>query len=160
QFQPQLENLEDRRVLSTLTVGPGKQFATIQAAVNAAQNSGDIINVYTATYQEQVVLGSRFTSLTLQAASKNQPIIKAPPQNLTGSQALVDINGAHGIVLSGFTITGPAHGQFRDIKSGVFVEGGGQATIQNNTIKNIQDSTFNGGQEGTAIRVGRSSFSG
>src|SRR5262249_52469978 len=65
QFQPQLENLEDRRVLSTLTVGPGKQFATIQAAVNAAQNSGDIINVYTATYQEQVVLGSRFTSLTL-----------------------------------------------------------------------------------------------
>src|SRR5262249_3215387 len=47
-----------------------------------------------------------------------------------------------------------------DIKSGVYVEGGGQATIQNNTIKNIQDSTFNGGQEGTAIRVGRSSFSG
>src|SRR5262249_10554824 len=72
----------------------------------------------------------------------------------------VDINGATGIVLSGFTITGPGHGQFRDLKSGVFVEGGGSATIQNNTITSIQDNVFNGGQEGTAIRVGRSSGSG
>ena len=46
------------------------------------------------------------------------------------------------------------------LKSGVFVEGGGSATIQNNTITNIQDSVFNGGQEGTAIRVGRSAASG
>jgi nitrous oxidase accessory protein NosD len=159
-FRPQLEDLEGRVVPSTLTVGPGKQFSTIQAAVNAAHNSNDTINVYTNTYSEQVVISSRFTSLTLQAATGNTPTIKAPPQNLTGSQAIVDINGATGIVLSGFNIKGPAHGRFRDIKSGVFVEGGGSARIQNNTITNIQDSVFNGGQEGTAVRVGRSSGSG
>src|SRR5262249_13205600 len=50
------ERLEAREVLATLTVGPGRQFATIQAAVNAAHNSGDTINVFNSTYQEQVVL--------------------------------------------------------------------------------------------------------
>src|SRR5262249_9554168 len=96
------ERLAAREVRATLAVGPGGQCATIQAAVNAAHNSGDTINVFNSTYQEQVVLSNRFTSLTLQAAANNHPTIKAPPQDLTGSQALVDINGATGIVLSGF----------------------------------------------------------
>lgn len=41
----------------TLTVGPGQTFATIQAAVNAA-NGGDTVLIYPGTYEENVVVSN------------------------------------------------------------------------------------------------------
>jgi parallel beta-helix repeat protein len=155
--QPQrrlrLERLEDRLAPATLNVGPGQQYATIGAAVSAAHNSGDTILVFPGTYTEQVTLPSRFTGLTLQSKTPNQAIIQAPT-TLTGSQAIVDVQGATGIVLNGFTITtGPTRPSH--INAGVYVEQAGSATIENGSITNIQDAAPGFGfQEGYGVKVG------
>src|SRR5215468_10918767 len=68
-FRPRLEALEDRLVPSTLTVDnkaghAASAFASIQAAVNAAQ-AGDTVLVTPGTYTEQVVIGAGKDNLTL-----------------------------------------------------------------------------------------------
>jgi parallel beta-helix repeat protein len=157
-----LEALEGRETPATLTVGPGKMFATIQAAVNAAAASttvADTILVSPGTYTEQVVIPSSINttnSLVINAANtQNKPTVQAPATT-TGSKAIFDVNGATGVTIENMVINGSGS----DVWFGVFVENAGSATIQSNTIQNILASASSGGDTGFAVRVGRSSLSG
>jgi parallel beta-helix repeat protein len=161
-FRPLVEGLEERAVPATLTVGPGKTFSTIQAAVNAAANSStaDTIKIDPGTYAEQVTIPSTITatnSLVITAASTtNKPTVK-PTATLTGTQAIIDVNGATGVTIQNLVIDG---GGTSSAWFGVFVEGGGSATVQSNTIRNVTATASTGEDTGFGIRVGRSSLSG
>jgi parallel beta-helix repeat protein len=161
--RPQLEQLEGRVVPATLRVGSTETYKTIQAAVNAAASSGtaNTILIDPGTYNEQVVIPNSITatdSLVINAANtSNKPTIK-PTSTLTGgSNAIVDVNGATGLTIENVVIDG---GGTSSAWFGVFVEQGGSATIQNNTIKNVAATASSGDDNGFGIRVGRSSLSG
>ena len=51
------EVLEDRRLMSTLTVGAGQQYTTLQAAANAVK-AGDTVVVDAGTYAGFQMIGS------------------------------------------------------------------------------------------------------
>jgi parallel beta-helix repeat protein len=155
-YRPQLEGLEDRLVMSTIVVDPtpGKgNYTTIQAAVNAA-SPGDVINIDTATYQEQVVVSKNLTLETTpgQARATIQAPTAAP---LTGSLDIVDFTGSTvtGAKLQNLNIQGPAP----DLKAGVNVEQGATGvTITGNTISAIKDKNNIklGDQTGVGILIG------
>ncbi len=58
-----------------LTVGTGKQYATIQAAVDAAKD-GDVIEVYPGTYTEAVSVTEK--TLTIQGTDKERCVLQYP----------------------------------------------------------------------------------
>jgi hypothetical protein len=58
-----------------LTVGAGKQFETIQDAVNAAKD-GDVIEVYPGTYTESVCVTTK--TLTIRGTDKEKCILQYP----------------------------------------------------------------------------------
>jgi hypothetical protein len=153
-----LESLEERMALSTLYVTPDTAGG-IQAVVNQAQ-SGDTIIVAPGIYNEQVTInnvGHDRNNLTLEGSGQNFTFIQAP-STLTGSNAIVDVDGSQGVTIEGFTIEGPSGTAYSGGSLyGVRVEGGGSATITQNHITNIEDTPFNGAQEGIAIDVGRQS---
>jgi parallel beta-helix repeat protein len=153
-FALRVAALEDRLVPSTLFVGSTRPFHTVQAAVNAAANSGDTISIDTGTYQEQVTIPSRFTSLTVTSTTTSSPATIKAPASVTGSGAIVDINGAKGVTLKSLTITGDGSSTVQD---GILVENGGSATIQNDKVQNIKPTV---GYDGVGIRVGRSALAG
>jgi hypothetical protein len=69
---------------STLHVGDGHAFATIQSAVNAA-STGDTVLVHQGTYQESVVIDdSRITELMLVGVN-NEVITVEPPAGTTAA---------------------------------------------------------------------------
>jgi parallel beta-helix repeat protein len=157
-FRPCVEGLEDRQLLASFSV-PSAATPTIAAAV-AKVKSGDTININPGTYTEQVVIpklgsdGKPITGLTLQSTAHNatseaNTIIKAP-STLTGSQAVVDVQGATGVNILWLSITGRVNG----LKAGVLVDQSGQAQIQNDTISNIGDATYNSSQDGVGVLVG------
>jgi parallel beta-helix repeat protein len=152
--------LENRLVLSTLHVGssPG-EFSTIQAAVTAA-HSNDTIQVDPGTYIEQVKIddtGHPRDNLKLDGSGQNSTFIKAPAV-LTSPNAIVEVSGAQNVTINGFTITGPASSaNSGGSLYGIRIDGGGSATITQNHITAIEDTPFDGVQEGIAIDVGRAS---
>ena len=160
-FLPTLDPLEDRCTPVTLTVGPTSTYHTIMAAVSVA-NSGDIINVNPGIYQEQVVIPAKgannlpITSLQLNSLGATpsptqmspMAIIQAPASLTSGDQPIVDINGATGVTISKFEITGQTSGAFEN--AGVYVEGNGSATITGNWITHIQTNN----QSGIGVLVG------
>jgi parallel beta-helix repeat protein len=90
------------------------------------------------------------------ANTSNKPTVK-PTSTLTGSNAIFDVNGATGVTLENLVIDGSGTST---AWFGVFVEQGGSATIQSNTIQNVMGTASTGGDTGFAVRVGRSSLSG
>jgi parallel beta-helix repeat protein len=148
-----LEILENRLVPSTLHVGPQEQFHTIQAAVNAAHPK-DTIQVDAGTYQEQVTIGAGKDGIKLRGSDQSA-IIQAPAV-MVSPNAIVEVSGAQHVTIDGFTITGPAGtaNSGGDLY-GIRIDGGGSATITHNHITAIQDTPFDGVQEGIAIDVGR-----
>jgi hypothetical protein len=135
---------------TTLTVGPGQEYGTIQSAVNAAQ-PGDTIDVYSGTYTEQVTIPQGLNNLTLEAAPGQTVAIKAP-STMDSSGAIVHIAGAQNTILQGFTIEGPG-ATTGEVKFGVLVDDGGSATVQHNHVTDIEDSTFGASQTGYAVAV-------
>ena len=108
---------------NVLLVGPGSDFKTIQAAVNAAHD-GDTILVGPGHYQEQVTVDG--LDITIKGAGQDQTFIDAPPSaslvaNVHDSAssrpdkfALVGAtNDAH-LTLEGLTIDGLNHGTISD----------------------------------------------
>jgi parallel beta-helix repeat protein len=146
-----IETLEDRWVPATLIVDttphPG-EFTSIQAAVNVA-HKGDTIRVMPGTYTEQVTVPDTKDRITLTAAQPGTAIIKAPA-SLTGTDGLLQIDGADDVTVRGFTITGPG-----SLFAGVWVYHNGSAVIEGNTITSIRQNPINGVQAGIGIVLGR-----
>jgi parallel beta-helix repeat protein len=157
-----LEALEERWVPSTLTVGTGKTYATIGAALTAA-NSGDTIDVYPGTYSEQLTIAKPGIKLVAQptTATSNDVILTDPgvgpvtvgSANIGG--ALIDVTATN-VKVTGFKINGTSNDPnlFDDIR----IYNGGSATISNNTILgpiNPSDASF-----GLGVLVGTSRLSG
>jgi hypothetical protein len=150
-----LESLEDRLAPAAYIVGSDTAYTSIQDAVDAS-GANAVIKVEQGTYTGQVTIsGHAHDNLTLMGAGMNSTFIQAP-STLTGSHAIVDVNGSQNVTIEGFTIEGPAStGNSGGNLYGVRVEGSGSATITQNHITNIEDTPFGGVQEGVAIDVGR-----
>lgn len=151
----QLAQLEARDVPSrTLfvdnTMPPLNAYTTIQAAVDAARR-GDEIVVADGTYPEEVTFRDNKDNITLRAENPLTAIIEAPA-TVTGSQAIVSIEGAKKVTVRGFTITGPAQ-QANGLLYGVAVFDGGSATIKDNLITSIQNNPLSGSQLGIGVLV-------
>jgi parallel beta-helix repeat protein len=162
-FRPRIEGLEERAVPATLRVGPTETYKHIQDAVNAAASSsgGNTILIDAGTYNEQVTIPSAINAgtnpLVINAASpRSKPTVK-PTAALTGSMAIMDVNGATGVTIENLIIDGSGTST---AWFGLFVESGGKATIQNNTIQKVAATASSGQGTGFGIRVGRSSLSG
>jgi parallel beta-helix repeat protein len=156
-FRLCLQQLDERVVPATLRVGASETYHTIQAAVTAA-SAGDKILVDPGTYQEQVTIPAADTVLTLRSTCPLAAVIKAPTV-MTGNMAIVDDAGATNVTIDGFTITGPGGSANNSIGYGIRIDSGGSATIEENHITKIEDSSLGGDQTGIAIMVGRQSQS-
>src|SRR5205085_8017270 len=82
---------------------PNADFTSIQAAVNAARSDTRII-VAPGTYAEQVVIPSGKDDLDITSSRPLQAVITAPAAYADASRALVHVNGARDVDLTGFTI--------------------------------------------------------
>lgn len=90
--------------MATYTVGPGGQYATIQAAVLNA-SSGDTVDVASGTYTDDFVTIDK--SLTLEAVGGRVNLVAtvAPPNG----KAIIDEGGAGvSVTIAGFDISGAA----------------------------------------------------
>ncbi|HXG51773.1 MAG TPA: right-handed parallel beta-helix repeat-containing protein [candidate division Zixibacteria bacterium] len=126
-------------------------YSTIGAAVTAAA-VGDTILVCPGTYTEQVTVTKN--NLTLQSVTPLAAIIQAPA-SMADPKAIVRVNGATGISILDFTISGPGGGGCDSIRYGVRIDGGGSATLDGNRIKDIRDNPLSGCQNGIGILIGR-----
>jgi parallel beta-helix repeat protein len=133
-------------------------YNRIQDAVNAAA-PGDRINVCPGTYVEQVTIPAAKDNLRLRSVKRWEAIIKAPPLMPDLYKAIVRVNGATGVEILAFTITGPGGGACNSIRYGVRVDDGGSADILGNHITDIRDAppppTVSGCQNGVGVQVGR-----
>ncbi len=117
----------------------GQTFATIQAAVNAA-NPGDTLRADPGTYNEDVFINKR---LTLQGAQHGvDPGAVLPPPAaqsiLTGtgvSAPIVKASGVSNVTIDGFTVQSPATGSGA-LNAGIYIPGGTGITVKNNVIQN------------------------
>ena len=155
-----LESLEERTVPSTVNVGPGQQYTTINAALTAAEQPGSSINqidVYPGTYHETV----KMTVPSLQLVSEgtaNNPVIIQPTTVATDTingvnvgSAAIDIL-ANNISIQGFTIDGSqANGNlFVGIR---VIEGGAASNIANNVVENIVNASNSNSNIGIDIGI-------
>lgn len=116
---------------ATLTVGTGKTYATIQAAVDAA-SSGDTIDVYAGIYQENVSISTNNLRLRSVDGAGQAEIRGA------GGTYVVEIASGLGVTIDGFKIT-PGSGN----TYGIYHNGGAPTspvTITNNTIDGFSGS--------------------
>jgi len=130
-------------------------FATVQLGVDAVVPGGTVY-VAAGTYTEQVTVNK---SLGLFGDGAGSSIIAAPatlPASSNITSAIVRFDGA-GVdaELTGFTVTGPGPTGCGSISAGIFVSGGANAYIHDNTVVDVRDSTFSGCQNGISIQVGR-----
>ena len=155
-----MEQLETRAMLSTthfvdddLADCPKAEFTSIQAAVTAA-SPGDRIRVCEGVYREQVTIPETKDDIELRSKKPLAAVIEAPP-GMT-EPAIVHVDGADDVTIRGFTIRGPFV-PLPPLATGVFVGGGGSATIVGNHITAIRAEPLNGVQNGIGILVGRGS---
>ena len=148
-----VERFEDRVVPATLHVGTQSgEYTQIQQAVMAA-DPGDTIQIDPGADVGPVSIstnsqGVRLDNLTIQGGGNNTAITVA-----AGSiQAIVSVSGAENVTLKQLTIEGPVGTS--TIGYGIYVVGGGSATIQQDSILNIHDSPLNASDDGVAIEVG------
>jgi len=126
--------------MTTLTVGPGQQFATIADAV-AASGSGDTIDVQSGTYTNDFFYIGH--SLTLQAVGGEAQIVAtASPSN--GKAAIVEgVPGAN-VVINGFDISGVAVG---DGNGAAIRYEGGNLSLSNDYFHNNQEGLLGNGDD-------------
>lgn len=125
-------------------------FTTIGDAITAA-SAGDTIEVCNGNYIEADTITTN--GLTIEAVNKLGATIQAPAV-LTVGKAIVEIDGAMGVTIHGFIITGPGPGICESIEAGVLIHGDGSATVESNQITSIHDNPFGGCQSGFGIQVG------
>jgi hypothetical protein len=94
----------------TVTVGPGQQFATIQAAADSNLQPGDVVEVYPGVYTELVrfrKVGAAGNPITIRGITSGgqRPVIR-PPSTMTTSMNVVHFNQSHHYVFENFEIDG------------------------------------------------------
>src|SRR5262245_51035944 len=96
-----VEALEERWVPATLSVGGGRTYPTIQAALAAAHN-GDTVAVYPGTYTVTSAGGLKITqsNLTLRAQGSDVKIVADAG---LANDAMIDVTGTNDRI-DGFTI--------------------------------------------------------
>lgn len=92
--------------MATLTIGPGKEYSTITAAV-AASHSGDTIDRQAGSYVNNLAVVSH--NLTLQAVGGMVHLTEThSPPNLKGMITVGTVGDAPTLTISGFEISGVA----------------------------------------------------
>jgi parallel beta-helix repeat protein len=104
---------------------------------------------------EEVSIPAGTNNLVLRSVQIWAAVIKAPALMLGPTKSIVRVNGATGVTLLAFTITGPGGFGCDSLRYGVRVDSGGSADILGNHITHIRDDPFSGCQNGVAILVGR-----
>jgi serralysin len=107
-----VEIVDDDAVGNRILLVGGTGFATIQAAVNAAQN-GDTILIAQGTYTEQVIVNG-FTDLTIVAVDGAEVIVRAPnnvSQTATkstgqGVEAIFTVTNSTNVTIDNLNIDG------------------------------------------------------
>jgi VCBS repeat-containing protein len=156
---------------NTLLVGAGG-FATIQEAVNAAQD-GDTILVASGTYIEQVVIDG-FDNLTIRAADGATVTIQAPldvHQTATSSSgrsvnAVVTVTNGTNVVLDNINVDGAGHGNTVDGTNANFIgifyrnASGTLLGVDIGAIREpyVSGTTVSGNQRGVGLQVDNSSL--
>lgn len=144
-----LESLETRAVLSATLLVP-TNFATIQAAVNAAAE-GDKIRVLPGTYTESVTINK--DNLEIKASQK----LAAKVNPAIGGNFIFFVDGAQNVKIEGFEVSGP----FTTLEfAGIEVSNGGSAKIKDNLITKIRNQPLSGNQEGIGILVSQPNVPG
>jgi hypothetical protein len=132
-----MEHLEDRLVPSVTDLTAGLSYATIQAAVDAA-NAHDVIRADSGTYNEHVTINK---ALTLEGAQSG-----VDARTRSGPESIVDGGGyapfyvtASDVTIDGFTVQGASNGSAFPGGFGIEMAAGTSGThILNNVIqKNI-----------------------
>jgi hypothetical protein len=96
----------EAEIMTTLTVGYGKEFSTITAAVDAAHNN-DVIDVQAGTYVNNFAVISK--SLTLQAVGGMVHLTETHrPPNAKGMLTIGTVGDAPNVTIKGFEISGVA----------------------------------------------------
>jgi len=148
-----IESLEDRTVPTTLTVGVGRQFATITDALAVAPANA-LIYVYPGTYSEAVTISQN--GIRLVAAQPGviiQPTTVTPVtlDSVNVGGAAIDIY-AKNVVINGLTVDGSQDSD-TNLWAGIRVLEGGTATIENNTVEGM---LFGNPNSNIGIQVGTS----
>jgi parallel beta-helix repeat protein len=81
-------------------------------------------------------------------------VIKAPPVMLGLTKSIVRVNGARGVSILAFTITGPGGEPCDSLRYGVRVDDTGSADIFGNHITHIHDTPFSECRNGIPVQVG------
>jgi hypothetical protein len=149
------------------TCKSGVQFATIQAAVNAAP-TGATVDVCPNTYPEQVVITKGLKLLAVQSGTSDAPIVVSPAGGLTQNGS--DIFGAPvaaqifvastsgAVTIKGITVDATGNnltGCGGPTLNGIYFQNT-SGTISNNTARNQYQTDFadfGGCQNGLAINV-------
>ena len=116
---------------TTINVGPGQAYTTIQSGIEAA-NNGDTVLVAPGTYNENINFNGKAITVTSSGG------VAATTINGGNKPGLATVTFANGetrsSVISGFTITGGGDTIFSGNSDGGVYVGGGSPTIQGNTI--------------------------
>ena len=110
---------------STLTVGQGQEYSTIQSAIDASE-TGDVITVNEGIYSENVVLTK--SGITIMGENKEKTLIDG---KRTGSVIRIETDE---VTISGFTIQNNGGSGKED--AGVSVYNGNNNTVANSILIN------------------------
>lgn len=139
--------------MTTLTVGQGKEYATIEAAVKAS-HSGDTVDVSAGTYKNDFL--SINHSLTIEAVGGTVNLVatRAAPNGL----ALIDVGGASTVTtIRGFDISG-AQGNSGTVAA-IRYEGG-QFTLDESVVHGNQQGFYGVADKNGIVTIENSTFSG
>jgi hypothetical protein len=128
-------------VASAATLRVPSQFATIQAAVDAA-HAGDTVRVAAGVFREQVSIG---TDLTIVGAGAHRTIVRAPETLLPGTSdetAIVEIHDGAAATLSQLAVSGPGSGTCESgaLQHGILVLPGSALDLSFAAVTRIQDT--------------------
>jgi parallel beta helix pectate lyase-like protein len=137
-------------------------YATIQAAVDAADSGGAIL-VAPGTYVEQVVIGK---NLTLVGSGADATFVKAPVTlvpGFAGRTFIVEINNGAHVRMTGVTVTGPASDSCltgTGLRKGIAVVQDATLDLSDSAVTHIHDTPVVSDclRDGNAIAIAGAPF--
>ena len=137
--------------MATLTVGPGGQYSTIEAAIQAA-SSGDTVAVASGTYTNDFISISKNLTLDSTGGTVRLVATEAPPNG----KAIIDEGGAGvSVTIDGFDISGVA---VPDGNGAAIRYEAGSLSLTNDVIHGNQEGLLSGGDPNGTITIDGSTF--